>query len=73
VDYKAIDITEPGNEEERDYFKENCKKRDPEPIPHPPQFFNDNKYCGVCLVSSLNFVLFNRDILTGLGRFLHCL
>jgi len=46
VDYKVIDITEPGNEETRDFFKENCKKRDPEPLPLPPQFFNEDKYCG---------------------------
>jgi len=46
VDYKAIDITEPGNEQERDHFKEVCKKRDPEPIAYPPQFFNEDNYCG---------------------------
>lgn len=46
ADYKVIDITEPENEEARDFFKENCKKRDPEPLPLPPQFFNEDKYCG---------------------------
>ena len=56
VDYKAIDITEPGNEEERDRFREVCKKKDPEPIPYPPQFFNEDKYCGVSLVILILYV-----------------
>lgn len=47
IDYKVIDITEPGHEEERELLKEVCKKRNSESLPLPPQFFNDDDYCGV--------------------------
>ena len=46
LDYEAIDVTEPGMEEERERIKEVCKKRNGN-VPLPPQFFNGDEYCGV--------------------------
>ncbi|RWS22562.1 SH3 domain-binding glutamic acid-rich protein-like protein, partial [Leptotrombidium deliense] len=45
VKYESIDITEPGHEEDRQMIKEKCNKRDGS-VPLPPQFFNDDEYCG---------------------------
>lgn len=49
IEYEAIDITEPGNQEHNDRFREVCKKSaDGEnKLPLPPQFFNQDTYCGV--------------------------
>jgi len=46
IDYENIDITEPEHEDERQRMKEVCKKIGNNP-PLPPQFFNENDYCGV--------------------------
>lgn len=52
IDYKVIDITEPGHEEERDMMKEICKKRNSDPLPLSPQFFNNDDYCGVSIMTN---------------------
>ena len=59
IDYKVIDITEPGHEEERELMKEVCKKRNSESLPLPPQFFNEDEYCGVseCYLENVPFSL----------------
>ncbi|XP_074601664.1 SH3 domain binding glutamate rich protein Sh3beta [Brevipalpus obovatus] len=44
IDYEKIDITEPDFEEEKQRMKI-CKSRNDQPA-LPPQFFNDEKYCG---------------------------
>jgi glutaredoxin len=46
VKYETIDITEPGHEEEKELMKNVCKKRNNNTIALPPQFFNDDQYCG---------------------------
>lgn len=48
IDYEAIDITEPGNQEANERFRE-CKKVGSDKLPLPPQFFNGDTYCGVSL------------------------
>ncbi|RWS14964.1 SH3 domain-binding glutamic acid-rich protein-like isoform X1 [Dinothrombium tinctorium] len=45
VDYEKIDITEPGHEQDKEMLKEVCTKRN-DSIPLPPQFFNEDDYCG---------------------------
>lgn len=46
IPYNLIDVTEPGNEKERNQMQAICKKREPSTTPLPPQFFNDDEYCG---------------------------
>ena len=46
VRYEAIDITDPGHEEDKEMIKQKCKHRNDRP-PRTPQFFNDDTYCGV--------------------------
>ncbi|XP_053213080.1 SH3 domain-binding glutamic acid-rich protein homolog [Panonychus citri] len=45
IEYEKIDVTEPGFEEEKQRMKEICKQRSDQPA-LPPQFFNDDQYCG---------------------------
>ncbi|XP_013779175.1 SH3 domain-binding glutamic acid-rich protein homolog [Limulus polyphemus] len=45
VCYETVDITEPGKEDQRSYMQENCKKSSGRSV-LPPQFFNDEDYCG---------------------------
>jgi len=45
IEYIAIDITEPGNEEEKHFMQENAEARDSK-HPLPPQIFNEQEYCG---------------------------
>lgn len=54
IDYEKIDITEPDYEEEKQRMKI-CKNRNDQPA-LPPQFFNDEQYCGVS-----NFFHFLHD------------
>lgn len=49
VDYEAVDVTEYGRESENRALREVCKKRGEEKTPQPPQFFNEDDYCGVSL------------------------
>jgi len=46
VKYDLVDITEPGHESEKELMKNVCKKRNNNAIALPPQFFNDDQYCG---------------------------
>lgn len=46
VTYVTVDITEPGNEEEKSFMQENAKPKDSSKHPIPPQIFNDTDYCG---------------------------
>lgn len=46
VPFKSIDITEPGQEEARDFMREHCKKNDAGVCTPPPHFFSGNDYCG---------------------------
>lgn len=53
VPFVAVDITEPGKEDEKDFMQTNsksmgCTVSDTSPRhPLPPQIFNDQDYCGV--------------------------
>lgn len=47
VPFKSIDITEPGQEEARDFMREHCKKTDAGGCTPPPHFFSGNDYLGV--------------------------
>lgn len=44
IKYETIDVTEPGHESERDQMLSVCTKRNSKTL--PPQFFNDDVYCG---------------------------
>lgn len=52
IPYTIIDITEPGQEQEKDFMQKNSERNgstisDPTPRhPLPPQLFNDAEYCG---------------------------
>lgn len=52
IPYTIIDITEPGQEQEKDFMQKNSEHNgstisDPTPRhPLPPQLFNDAEYCG---------------------------
>uniref|UniRef100_A0A182PRE0 SH3 domain-binding glutamic acid-rich-like protein n=1 Tax=Anopheles epiroticus TaxID=199890 RepID=A0A182PRE0_9DIPT len=52
IEYTVIDITEPGQEAEKDFMQTNaqhkgCTISDPNPRHAlPPQLFNDTEYCG---------------------------
>ncbi|XP_015788971.1 SH3 domain-binding glutamic acid-rich protein homolog [Tetranychus urticae] len=45
IEYEKIDVTEPGFEAEKQLMKEVCKRRNDQTA-LPPQFFNDDEYCG---------------------------
>lgn len=53
VKYQTIDVTEPGHEIEKEHLQNVCKKRNSQTIALPPQFFNDDTYCGVSLSQKL--------------------
>lgn len=46
IKYEAVDVTEPAHENKRDQMQAVCKKRNSQTSPSPPQFFNDDVYCG---------------------------
>lgn len=47
IKYNIVDVTEPGHEKERDQLQNVCKKRNSQTVALPPQFYNDDTYCGV--------------------------
>lgn len=46
ISYEIVDVTEPGHEKERDQLANVCTKRGSQTVALPPQFFNDDTYCG---------------------------
>lgn len=46
IEYVSVDITEPGNEQEKEFMQQNSKTKDSK-FPLPPQLFNEEDYCGV--------------------------
>jgi len=46
IRYECIDLSESGHEEEKENMKTKCKTRNNQSQAFPPQFFNDDKYCG---------------------------
>ena len=47
VDFTVIDIADPGKETERKYMQTNAATKNNARNPIPPQFFNEDIYCGV--------------------------
>ena len=47
VEFKVIDICDPGMEDERRFMQKNASAKNNARNPVPPQFFNDEEYCGV--------------------------
>lgn len=48
IEYVVVDITEPGNENEKEFMQQNGKAKEAK-YPLPPQIFNNDDYCGVSL------------------------
>lgn len=46
IKYDIVDVTEPGHEKEKEQMQAVCKRRDSQINALPPQFFNDDTYCG---------------------------
>ncbi|XP_068243271.1 SH3 domain-binding glutamic acid-rich protein homolog isoform X1 [Palaemon carinicauda] len=46
IPFVTIDITDPGQEDSKDYMNENAKPKGNNKIPMTPQIFNDADYCG---------------------------
>ncbi|XP_042214394.1 SH3 domain-binding glutamic acid-rich protein-like isoform X1 [Homarus americanus] len=46
IPFVAIDITDPGQEDSKDYMNENAKPKGNNRVPMTPQIFNDAEYCG---------------------------
>ncbi|KAL6731059.1 hypothetical protein Aduo_001969 [Ancylostoma duodenale] len=55
IPFDAIDITKPGNEEQRMFMREHAIKEDVKGTPLPPQFFYNEEYLG-------NFVDFEEAV-----------
>lgn len=47
VDFTVIDIADPGKEMERKFMQTNATAKNNARNPIPPQFFNEDIYCGV--------------------------
>nr|CAG4642045.1 EOG090X0DPU [Eurycercus lamellatus] len=46
VDFKVIDIADPSSEQERHFMQKNATAKNGARNPVPPQFFNEELYCG---------------------------
>lgn len=55
IPFDVVDITKPGNEEQRQFMKEHAVKGDSKEPPLPPQFFYNEEYLG-------NFVDFEEAV-----------
>lgn len=55
VPFKAIDITLRGNEEHKNFMRENAINKRCSGVPLPPQFFDGNTYLGVCICYLKNY------------------
>ncbi len=52
IDFKEIDIVDPINSEELEFYLANSKQNSKGQI-LPPQFFNEDEYCGVNMHDSI--------------------
>lgn len=55
IRYEMIDISDPAMEEVKMMMQREAKKRTENQLPQPPQFFNDDEYCGVSLCNCSKF------------------
>lgn len=46
IEYEVVDITDPVNEEQRQYMREHAVAKEGQKVPLPPQIFHDDQYCG---------------------------
>ncbi|XP_066979582.1 SH3 domain-binding glutamic acid-rich protein homolog isoform X1 [Macrobrachium rosenbergii] len=46
IPFVTIDITDPGQEDSKDYMNENARPKGNNKVPMTPQIFNDADYCG---------------------------
>ena len=73
LNFEVIDVSDPANEDERNKMSETCKPN-ARGVIQPPQFFNDDEYCGVSGLSRAGLDIFSSLTLytfglTGLPRF----
>lgn len=47
IPFTTIDITDPGQEDSKEYMNENAKAKGENRVPMTPQIFNEADYCGV--------------------------
>ena len=48
IPYTVVDITDPCNEDAKEYMVSNAVPAEGSKVPLTPQIFNDAEYCGVC-------------------------
>ncbi|XP_045124885.1 SH3 domain-binding glutamic acid-rich protein homolog isoform X2 [Portunus trituberculatus] len=46
IPFTTIDITDPGQEDSKEYMNENAKPKGNNKVPVTPQIFNEAEYCG---------------------------
>lgn len=66
VDFRVIDICDPNCEDERRFMQKNAESKPGARNAIPPQFFNDEEYCGVSSSARSNTRLSLLGILAGL-------
>lgn len=49
IKYELIDISDPLLESQKEIMLQVAKRRNESIAPQPPQFFNEDQYCGVCI------------------------
>lgn len=47
IDFERIDITDPANDEQKQFMRDNATPKEGQNVPLPPQIFNEDQYCGV--------------------------
>lgn len=52
IPFTTIDITDPGQEDSKEYMNENAKPKGSNKVPVTPQIFNEAEYCGVSMTES---------------------
>lgn len=52
IPFTTIDITDPGQEDSKEYMNENAKPKGNSKVPVTPQIFNEAEYCGVSVEKS---------------------
>ena len=68
IPYVAIDITDPGQEEAKDYMLAQASPKPGGKVPVPPQIFNEADYCGVCILFLFYYWIFVSNLF---GQFDH--
>ena len=53
VEFVKIDITDPGNTDDRKFMQINAVAKNNARHPIPPQFFNEDIYCGVIRIFTI--------------------